>query len=78
VGGFDVVASSYGIKLQGATEIAVTKLACWRGWTEYRFALRTRPMRASRKGSRWGCACYAQPVYEYLPDFPAIFPDAAF
>ncbi len=34
VGGFDVVASRYGVKMQGATELALTKLDVLSGWEQ--------------------------------------------
>lgn len=70
VGGFDVVASRYGVMMQGATEIALTKLDVLGGMekvpvcTAYEIdGERTTDFPAGSRLAR------AKPVYEYLPGF---------
>jgi len=70
VGGFDVVASRYGVMMQGATEIALTKLDVLGGMEKV-------PVCAAYEidGERTtdfptgGRLAKAKPVYEYLPGF---------
>ena len=70
VGGFDVVASRYGVRVQGATEIALTKL-------DVLAALPEIPVCTAYEidGERTlsfpsgGALERAKPVYEYLPGF---------
>ena len=70
VGGFDVVASRYGVALQGATELAVTKLDVLSGMeripvcTAYELdgeRIEYFPLEPALEKCR--------PVYEYLPGF---------
>lgn len=70
VGGFDVVASRYGVMMQGATEIALTKLDVLGGMEKV-------PVCVAYEidGERvvdfptGGRLAMAKPVYEYLPGF---------
>ena len=70
VGGFDVVASRYGVQMQGATELALTKLDVLSGWekipvcTGYEIdgkIIRTFPVETVLERCR--------PVYEYVEGF---------
>ncbi len=70
VGGFDIVASRYGVTMQGATEIALTKLDVLSGMekipvcTGYRYqgkVLTDFPLEAVLEE--------CEPIYEYLPGF---------
>ncbi len=73
VGGFDVVASRYGVMMQGATEIALTKLDVLGGMEKV-------PVCVAYEidGERvvdfptGGRLAMAKPVYEYLPGFGAV------
>ena len=70
VGGFDIVASRYGVEMQGATELALTKLDILSGWekipvcTGYEVdgkVIHTFPVET--------VLAKAKPVYEYVEGF---------
>ena len=70
VGGFDVVASRYGVRVQGATELALTKLDVLSGYggipvcTHYEV-----DGKITDSFPSGGALERAKPVYEYLPGF---------
>jgi len=70
VGGFDVVASRYGVMMQGATEIALTKLDVLSGMEKVpvcvAYEIDGERTTDFPTGSR---LAKARPVYEYLPGF---------
>ncbi len=70
VGGFDVVASRYGVMMQGATEIALTKLDVLSGMEKVpvctAYEIDGERTTDFPTGSR---LAKAKPVYEYLPGF---------
>ena len=70
VGGFDVVASRYGVMMQGATEIALTKLDVLSGMERVpvcaAYEIDGERTTDFPTGSR---LAKAKPVYEYLPGF---------
>ena len=70
VGGFDVVASRYGVRVQGATDIALTKLDVLAALPEIPVctAYEVDGERTARFPSG-GALERAKPVYEYLPGF---------
>ncbi len=70
VGGFDVVASRYGVMVQGATELALTKLDILSGMKQIPVCVAydidgeiTRQFPTGERLNR------AKPVYEYMPGF---------
>ena len=71
VGGFDVVASRYGVRVQGATELALTKLDVLSALPEIPVCT-AYEVDGERTGSfpSGGALERAKPVYEYLPGFP--------
>ena len=71
VGGFDVVASRYGVRVQGATELALTKLDVLSALSEIPVCT-AYEVDGERTGSfpSGGALERAKPVYEYLPGFP--------
>ena len=70
VGGFDVVASRYGVMVQGATEIALTKLDVLSGMEKVpvcvAYEVDGKRVEDFPTGARLD---RAKPVYEYLPGF---------
>ena len=70
VGGFDVVASRYGVMVQGATELALTKLDVLSGMDKIpvcvAYEVDGEVTREFPTGER---LLKAKPVYEYLPGF---------
>ncbi len=70
VGGFDVVASRYGVEMQGATDIAVTKLDVLSGLEKIpvcvAYELDGKRIEHFPTGDRLN---RAKPIYEYLPGF---------
>ncbi len=70
VGGFDVVASRYGVRVQGATELALTKLDVLSGYGDIpvctHYELDGRIIDSFPSGAALE---RAKPVYEYLPGF---------
>ena len=71
VGPFDVVASRYGVRVQGATELALTKLDVLSALPEIPVCT-AYEVDGERTGSfpSGGALERAKPVYEYLPGFP--------
>ncbi len=70
VGGFDVVASRYGVMMQGATELALTKLDVLAGMEKIPVCTAYRVDGAVTTDFPMGEALeHAEPVYEYLPGF---------
>lgn len=70
VGGFDVVASRYGIGLQGATEVVVTKLDILAGMEKIPVCVAYKTADGITDKFPSGDALdTAEPVYEYLPGF---------
>ena len=70
VGGFDVVASRYGVRVQGATEIALTKLDVLSGYGDIPVCTHYDVDGAITDSFPSGGALErAKPVYEYLPGF---------
>ena len=70
VGGFDVVASRYGVRVQGATELALTKLDVLSGYGDIPVCTHYE-VDGKITGSfpTGGALERAKPVYEYLPGF---------
>ena len=70
VGGFDVVASRYGVRVQGATELALTKLDVLSGYGDIPVCTHYEVDRKITDSFPSGGALErAKPVYEYLPGF---------
>ncbi len=70
VGGFDVVASRYGVRVQGATEIALTKLDVLSGYGDIPVCTHYEVDGVITDNFPSGGALErARPVYEYLPGF---------
>ena len=70
VGGFDVVASRYGVRVQGATEIALTKLDVLAGYGEIPVCTHYDVDGVITDNFPSGGALErAKPMYEYLPGF---------
>lgn len=70
VGGFDVVASRYGVRVQGATELALTKLDVLSGYGDIPVCTHYEVDGARTDNFPSGGALErAKPVYEYLPGF---------
>ena len=70
VGGFDVVASRYGVRIQGATELALTKLDVLSGYGDIPVCTHYEVDGSVTDSFPSGGALErAKPVYEYLPGF---------
>ena len=70
VGGFDVVASRYGVRVQGATELALTKLDVLSGYGDIPVCTHYSVDGVITDSFPSGGALErAKPVYEYLPGF---------
>ena len=70
VGGFDVVASRYGVRVQGATELALTKLDVLSGYGDIPVCTHYEvDGKITDSFPTGGALERAKPVYEYLPGF---------
>ncbi len=70
VGGFDVVASRYGVRVQGATELALTKLDVLSGYGDIPVCTHYEvDGKITDSFPSGGALERAKPVYEYLPGF---------
>ena len=70
VGGFDVVASRYGVRVQGATELALTKLDVLSGYGDIPVCTHYEvDGNITDSFPSGGALERAKPVYEYLPGF---------
>ena len=70
VGGFDVVASRYGVRVQGATELALTKLDVLSGYGDIPVCTHYEADgKITDSFPSGGALERAKPVYEYLPGF---------
>ena len=70
VGGFDVVASRYGVRVQGATELALTKLDVLSGYGDIPVCTHYEvDGKITDSFPPGGALERAKPVYEYLPGF---------
>ncbi|MCL2194617.1 MAG: adenylosuccinate synthase [Oscillospiraceae bacterium] len=70
VGGFDVVASRYGVTMQGANELALTKLDCLGYMEEIPVCVAYEIDGVQTQDFPCGAALQAaKPVFEYLPGF---------
>ena len=73
VGGFDVVASRYGVRMQGADEVALTKLDVLSGMEKIPVCVAYEVEGIGRvEEFPWGDELNkAKPIYEYLPGWQA-------
>lgn len=70
VGGFDAVASRYGVRVQGATELALTKLDVLSGYGDIPVCTHYEvDGKITDSFPTGGALERAKPVYEYLPGF---------
>ncbi len=70
VGGFDAVASRYGVRVQGATELALTKLDVLSGYGDIPVCTHYEvDGKITDSFPSGGALERAKPVYEYLPGF---------